>query len=107
MQLQHKLYDVDEILNKEQIKNYPIINTDDVTDSIFNAHDGAADPSEVTHMLAKAKNEGAKIYEKFVLKNHNKEWHLKVKVDDRIIDCEYIVLASGMWSRQIGEKIRT
>ena len=28
-----------------------------------------------------------------------------VKVNDQIIDCEYIVLASGMWSRQIGEKV--
>ena len=27
-----------------------------------------------------------------------------VKVNDQTIDCEYIVLASGMWSRQIGEK---
>ena len=104
-----QLYDVDvEILNKEQIKkNYPIINTDDVMGGILMPGDGAADPSGVTHMLAKAaKIEGAKIYEKSPVKKIiTKNGKISgVKVDDRIIDCEYIVLASGMWSRQIGEK---
>ena len=69
--------------------------------------DGAADPSGVTHMLAKAaKMEGAKIYEKSPVKEIlTKNGRISgVKVDDHIIDCEYIVLASGMWSRQIGEK---
>ena len=28
-----------------------------------------------------------------------------VKVKDQIIECEYIVLATGMWSRQIGEEL--
>ena len=104
-----QLYDVDvEILNKEQIKkNYPIINTDDVLGGILMPGDGAADPSGVTHMLAKAaKIEGAKIYEKSPVKKIiTKNGKISgVKVDDHIIDCEYIVLASGMWSRQIGEK---
>ena len=69
--------------------------------------DGAADPSGVTHMLAKAaKMEGAKIYEKSPVKEIlTKNGRISgVKVNDHIIDCEYIVLASGMWSRQIGEK---
>ena len=26
-----------------------------------------------------------------------------VKVNDQTIECEYVVLATGMWSRQIGE----
>ena len=69
--------------------------------------DGAADPSGVTHMLAKAaKMEGAKIYEKSPVKEIlTKKGRISgVRVNDHIIDCEYIVLASGMWSRQIGEK---
>jgi len=104
-----QLYDVDvQILDKEQIKkNYPIVNTDQVLGGILMPGDGAADPSGVTHMLAKAaKVEGAKIYEKspvkeILIKNGRISG---VKVDDHVIDCEYIVLASGMWSRQIGEK---
>ena len=59
-------------------------------------------------MLAKAaKMEGAKIYEKSPVKEIlTKNGRISgVKVKDHIIDCEYIVLASGMWSRQIGEKV--
>ena len=58
-----QLYDVDvRILNKDQIKkDYPIVNTDNVIGGILMPGDGAADPSGVTHMLAKAaRMEGAK-----------------------------------------------
>tara|TARA_B100001248_G_scaffold86850_1_gene63603 strand:- start:96 stop:2537 length:2442 start_codon:yes stop_codon:yes gene_type:complete len=104
-----QLYNVDvQILDKDQIKKkYPIVNTDEVLGGILMPGDGSADPSGVTHMLAKAaKIEGAKIYEKSPVKEIiTKNGRISgVKVDDHIIDCEYIVLASGMWSRQIGEK---
>ena len=62
-----QLYDVDvKILDKDQIKkDYPIINTDEVIGGILMPGDGAADPSGVTHMLAKAaRKEGAQIFEK-------------------------------------------
>ena len=104
-----QLYNVDvRMLDKDQIKkNYPIINTDEILGGIFMPGDGAADPSGVTHMLAKAaKKEGAQIFEK----SHVDEILTKqgkisgVKVNGQEIECEYIVLASGMWSRQIGEK---
>ena len=105
-----QLYDVDvKILDKDQIKKkYPIVNTDEVLGGILMPGDGAADPSGVTHMLAKAaKREGAKIYEKLPVKEIlTKNGRISgVKVNDHIINCEYIVLASGMWSRQIGEKV--
>ena len=104
-----QLYNVDvQILDKDQIKKkYPIVNTDEVLGGILMPGDGAADPSGVTHMLAKAaKMEGAKIYEKSPVKEIlTKKGRISgVRVNDHIIDCEYIVLASGMWSRQIGEK---
>ncbi len=104
-----QLYNVDvQILDKDQIKkNYPIVNTKEVLGGILMPGDGAADPSGVTHMLAKAaKMEGAKIYEKSPVKEIlTKKGRISgVRVNDHIINCEYIVLASGMWSRQIGEK---
>ena len=105
-----QLYDVDvKVLNKEQIKEeYPIVNTDEVIGGILMPGDGAADPSGVTHMLAKAaRQEGAKIFEKSsveeILTKNGKIFG--VKVNGQKIECEYIVLASGMWSRQIAEKI--
>ncbi len=104
-----QLYNVDvQILDRDQIKKkYPIVNTDEIIGGILMPGDGSADPSGVTHMLAKAaKIEGAKIYEKSPVKEIiTKNGRISgVKVDNHIIDCEYIVLASGMWSRQIGEK---
>ena len=97
-----QLFDVDvRILDKEQIKkDYPIVNTDEVLGGILMPGDGAADPSGVTHMLAKAaRMEGAKIFEKspvdvIITKNGI---ICGVIVNGQIIDCEYIVLASGMW----------
>ena len=58
-------------------------------------------------MLAKgARRYGAQIFEKSpveeIIKKNGKI--SGVKVNGQKIDCEYIVLASGMWSRQIGEK---
>ncbi len=105
-----QLYNVDvRILDKEQIKkDYPIINTDKVIGGILMPGDGAADPSGVTHMLAKAaRMEGAKIFEKSPVEEIlTKEGRISgVKVNGKKIECEYIVLASGMWSRQIGEKV--
>ena len=88
-----QLFDVDvRILDKEQIKkDYPIVNTDEVLGGILMPGDGAADPSGVTHMLAKAaRMEGAKIFEKcpvdeILTKNGKISW---VKVNGQKIDCE-------------------
>ena len=62
-----QLYDVDvRILDKETIKQkYPMMNTEDLKGGVLMPGDGAADPSGVTHMLAKgAKQNGAQIFEK-------------------------------------------
>ena len=104
-----QLYDVDvRILDKDQIKkDYPIINTDEIIGGILMPGDGAADPSGVTHMLAKAaRQEGAQIFEKSPVEEIlTKNGKISgVKVNGQKIECEYIVLATGMWSRQIGEK---
>ncbi len=103
-----QLYDVNvEILNTRQIENiYPIINNKNILGGIFMPGDGQADPIGVTNLLAKAaKKEGVKIFE-----NSPVEKILKKKgrvagviVNGKKIECEYIVLATGMWSRQIGE----
>ncbi len=102
-----QLFDVNvEVLNIEQIKKkYPIINEKDILGGIYMPGDGQADPIGVTNLLAKsAKEEGARIFEKTpvekVLTRQGKV--VGVKTKNQIIDCEYVVLAAGMWSRQIG-----
>ena len=105
-----QLYDFDvKVLTKDQIKEkIPLIKTDDLLGGIFMPGDGSGDPSGITHLLAKAaKVEGAKIFEDspvedIIIKNKRIEG---VVVNGEKIECEYIVLATGMWSRQIGEKI--
>ena len=96
-------------LDKEQIKDiYSLINVDDIVGGIFIPKDGQADPVGITNVLAKsAKMYGAKIFEhcsvnKILTKNGSIEG---VDTKHGKIKCEYIVLASGMWSRQIGEKV--
>ncbi len=103
-----QLYDVNvEVLNLKQIKKvYPIINESNILGGIFMPGDGQADPIGVTNLLAKAaRKEGVKIFEKSpvekILKNNGRV--NGVIVNGKTISCEYIVLATGMWSRQIGE----
>ena len=98
-----------EVLNVDQIKKiYPIINDKNILGGIFMPGDGQADPVGVTNLLAKAaRNEGVKIFQnspvqKIITKNGRVHG---VKLKDQTIECEYVVLATGMWSRQIGEDI--
>ncbi len=105
-----QLYDVDiRMLDKKTIKrDYPMVFTDDLKGGVLMPGDGAADPSGVTHMLAKgARLNGAKIFEKSpVEKILTKNGRVAgVRVNGQEIECEYVVLATGMWSRQIGKEI--
>jgi len=105
-----QLFDVHvEVLNIDQIKKvYPIINEKDILGGIFMPGDGQADPIGVTNLLAKAAKElGIQIFEKspvekVLVKNGRVSG---VKVNGQIVECEYLVLATGMWSRQIGEEL--
>ena len=98
-----------EVLNKERIKElYPVVKNKDLIGGVYMPKDGQADPVGVTNVLAKAaKMLGVQIFEKSPVK--------KILVKDKRIcgvetiqgkiGCEYVVLATGMWSRQIGEDI--
>ena len=105
-----QLSDVEvQVLDKKQTKDlYPIIHNDDLVGSVYMPKDGQADPVGVTNVLAKAaKMEGVQIFEKTPVKKilvKNKRIS-GVETNKGKIDCEYVVLASGMWSRQIGEDI--
>ena len=98
-----------EVLDRKKTKElYPSINEEDILGSVYMPKDGQADPVGVTNVLAKAaRTEGVKIFEKTPVKKilvRNKKI-IGVETNKGKIDCEYVVLASGMWSRQIGEEI--
>ena len=96
-------------VNKEEIKEiYPLINTDDVVGGIFITKDGQADPVGVANVLAKAaRQNGAKIIEKCPVKKIITKNNKIVGVETNFgrIECEYVVMATGMWSRQIAKEI--
>jgi glycine/D-amino acid oxidase-like deaminating enzyme len=105
-----QLFDVNvEVLDKQKTKElYPVINDDDVIGGVYMPEDGQADPVGVTNVLAKAaRMEGVQIFEKTpvnkILVKNKKIIGVETKFGK--IDCEYVVLATGMWSRQIGEDI--
>jgi len=105
-----QLFDVNvETVDKERIKElYPVINDEDILGGVYMPEDGQADPVGVTNVLAKAaKMEGAQIFEKTpvekILVKDKKIVGVQTKFGK--IDCEYVVIATGMWSRQIGEDI--
>ncbi len=98
-----------EVLNQQRIKElYPVVKNDDLVGGVYMPKDGQADPVGVTNVLAKAaKMLGVKIFEKspvkkILVKNNR---ICGVETYQGKIDCEYVVLATGMWSRQIGEDI--
>ncbi len=96
-------------VSKDEIKEiYPLINIDDLVGGVFIPKDGQADPIGVANVLAKAaKQNGAKIIEKCpvkkILVKNNKIYGVETSFGK--IECEYVVLATGMWSRQIAEEI--
>ena len=105
-----QLFDVNvEVLDKKKVKElYPVINDQDILGGVYMPEDGQADPVGVTSVLAKAaKMEGVQIFEKTpvnkILAKNGKI--TGVETANGKIHCEYVVLATGMWSRQIGEDI--
>ena len=105
-----QLFDVNvDVLDRQKVKDlYPVINDQDILGGVYMPEDGQADPVGVTNVLAKAaKMEGVQIFEKTpVTKILVKDNKINgVQTLNGKIDCEYVVLATGMWSRQIGEDI--
>jgi len=105
-----QMFDVNvEVLNSQKIKDlFPVINDQDILGGVYMPEDGQADPVGVTNVLARAaRMEGVKIFEKTpvtkILVKNNKI--IGVETSKGKINCEYVVLATGMWSRQIGEDI--
>ncbi len=105
-----QLFDVNvDVLDKKKVKElYPVIYDEDIHGGVYMPEDGQADPVGVTNVLAKAARlEGVKIFEKTpvekILIKNNKIKGVQTKFGK--IDCEYVALATGMWSRQIGEEI--
>ncbi|MAH85117.1 MAG: FAD-dependent oxidoreductase [Rhodospirillaceae bacterium TMED8] len=87
---------------------YPLISTDGIIGGTYIPTDGQADPVGVTQALAKgARNGGAQIFENVLVENVIVEGGCAVGVSTKTEDIKarHVVLASGMWTRQLAGQI--
>ncbi len=96
-----------EMLSPDECKQaYPFLNLDGVHGGVFLPKDGQADPSNITHALAKgARNRGVKVFEHTkVTAIHQKDGRVTgVSTDKGDITADYVVNCAGMWGREVGQ----
>ncbi|MBT3305899.1 MAG: FAD-dependent oxidoreductase [Alphaproteobacteria bacterium] len=94
-----------DVVGPDECKDlYPLANVDDVLGGIFLPSDGQANPTDVTMALAKgARSGGAQFFEdtKVTAINHSDGRVSGVETDAGAIEAPFVVLAAGMWSRDI------
>ncbi len=97
------------VVTPEQIKERaPIVNVDDVVGGIHIPSDGYANAVDITQALAKgARTGGAQIFEntKVTKIRHNGDRVTGVDTAEGAIDADYVVICSGMWTRDLAASI--
>ena len=98
-----------EVIDLDRAKQmWPLLNTEDLVGALYIPHDGQTSPVDTTMALAKgAKARGAKIIEgvaveKVVADNGQVTG---VETEQGFIEAETVVLATGMWSRQLAATV--
>ena len=90
---------------QEALDLFPIMSPKDIVGAAFLPTDGYADPSSVTRALAKGARDGGVSIERGV---RVEEFRIKdrrvvgVRTSQGDIEAETVLLAAGMWSRQLG-----
>ncbi len=105
-----KVFDLPvEVITRERIRElYPIANVDDIVGGIHIPSDGYANAVDITQALAKgARAGGAQIFEntKVTRIRHDGERVTGVETAHGRIDADYVVLAGGMWTRDLAASI--
>ena len=96
--------DISQIELDQALEYCPILNIDDLVGALYIPHDGITSPVDTTMALAKgAKNRGAKIIEGVSVTDLTvTEGRITgVTTEQGHIEAETVVLASGMWTRQL------
>jgi 4-methylaminobutanoate oxidase (formaldehyde-forming) len=103
--------EVEEIDAAEVKNRYPHIEVGDVTQAVWLPLDGQGDPANIAHALAKgARQKGAKTLEGVKVTAIKREGARVTGVDWETEEgdtghttCDAVVIASGMWSREVGK----
>ncbi len=98
-----------EVIDLDRAKElFPLLNTDDLVGALYIPRDGLTSPVDTTLSLAKgAKARGARIIEgvaveKLVAENGTV---VGVETEQGYIEAETVVLATGIWSRQLAATV--
>ena len=92
---------------KAALEKWPLLRIDDVLGAAWLPHDGKLIPKEVTLALAKgAEKHGARIFEQVRVSDvlHRDRRAIGVRTATGDIHAEFVVLAGGMWTRELGLK---
>ena len=85
---------------------WPLIETDDVIGAVWSPADGRVNPSDVALALSKgAKARGVRFFEDTRVTGLQKK-HGRISgvgIGDHVIEADEVVIASGLWSREVAE----
>jgi 4-methylaminobutanoate oxidase (formaldehyde-forming) len=100
--------EVEEIAPSEVKRLFPLARVDDIEAGFYVAGDGRVNPVDVTMALAKgARMAGARVLEGVavtgILRKGGRATGVRTPLGD--VAAEYVVNATGMWARQLGEEI--
>ncbi|OUW33180.1 MAG: FAD-dependent oxidoreductase [Actinobacteria bacterium TMED172] len=101
--------DIEELTLADLSDRVPLLRTDDLIGALFIPKDGQTSPVDTTMALVKgARNGGAKIVEGVAVQRLLKDGDKCVGVeteDGKAVLAESVVMAAGMWTRQLAETI--
>ena len=96
------------VIGPDEVKRrWPLAATDDVVGAIYLPKDGQTNPTDTTQALARgARQGGARIVERVSVTGIERSGQgvSGVVTDRGRIECEYVVLCAGLWSRDIAAR---
>ena len=97
--------DVQLVSPKTALEKWPLLRIDDVLGAAWLPDDGKVIPKEVAIALAKgARSRGATVCENVRVRSviQRDGWVTGIETEGGAISAEYVVLAGGMWTRELG-----
>ena len=98
-----------QVIGPDDVRNlWPMLSLDGVKGGVFLPKDGQANPTDITQAFAKgARMRGAKVVEnlkveKLLVENGRA---VGVQTDEGVIKATTVVLAAGMWSRELAAQV--
>ncbi|MEP4038528.1 FAD-dependent oxidoreductase [Pseudophaeobacter sp.] len=96
-----------EIVDRKQVEElWPLLRTDDVIGAVHSPVDGRVNPSDVALALSKgARARGVQFFEETRVTGLQKKGSRisGVEVGDHVIEADEVVIACGLWSREVAQ----